>query len=116
MADTIVMRCEVNDPGSHTAVLETLRWTAKRPVLVIVDEAQTLDGLESEPLTPDETLALTLDEPAEEAAKRGGMAATVSVLRRAARLSETEEARARRLATAAHAAWKTSSPPGCWTR
>lgn len=110
MADTIVMRCEVNDPGSYIAVLETLRWTAKRPVLVIVDEAQTLDGFESEPVTPDETLALTLDDQAAEAAKHGGMAATVSVLRQAARLSESEEARARRLAAAAHAAWKTGDP------
>ncbi|MFB9909412.1 helix-turn-helix transcriptional regulator [Allokutzneria oryzae] len=56
--------------------------------------------------TADETLAAELEADAADAGSRGGVGAAVSVLAEAARLSGTAEARSRRLAAAAHAAWK----------
>ncbi|MDX3224287.1 AAA family ATPase [Streptomyces sp. ME19-01-6] len=55
---------------------------------------------------PDEAVAAALEGGADEIADRGGLSAVASVLSRAADLSPTAAARARRLAAAAHAAWK----------
>ncbi|KAK1179179.1 AAA family ATPase [Streptomyces sp. NBS 14/10] len=55
---------------------------------------------------PDEDIAAALERGADEIADRGGLSAVASVLSRAADLSTTGGARARRLAAAAHAAWK----------
>ncbi|GIG67411.1 transcriptional regulator [Phytomonospora endophytica] len=55
---------------------------------------------------PDESLAAALERDARAATGRGGMAATTSALLHAARLSARPADRARRVAQAAHAAWK----------
>ncbi|MFE6775735.1 AAA family ATPase [Streptomyces sp. NPDC057702] len=55
---------------------------------------------------PDEELASALELRATELAARGGLAAVAAALRCAAELSENPEGRLRRLAEAAHAAWK----------
>lgn len=55
---------------------------------------------------PDENLAAALERDARAATGRGGMAATTSALLHAARLSARPGDRARRIAQAAHAAWK----------
>ncbi|MFT2014824.1 AAA family ATPase [Streptomyces sp. 796.1] len=55
---------------------------------------------------PDEALAAALERDAGEFAARGGLAAVAAALARAAELSQTPQGRERRLAEAAHAAWK----------
>ncbi|GLZ75995.1 hypothetical protein Afil01_08020 [Actinorhabdospora filicis] len=55
---------------------------------------------------PDARLADGLERDAKDAAGRGGLAAAVSALLHAARLSVSPGDRARRTASAAHAAWK----------
>jgi DNA-binding CsgD family transcriptional regulator len=59
---------------------------------------------------PDESLAKRLEHEAERLTDRGGVAAVAAILRRAAALSEDAEARTRRLAGAAYAAWKSGRP------
>ncbi|MFF5715616.1 AAA family ATPase [Streptomyces buecherae] len=55
---------------------------------------------------PDEKVAAALERGAGELAERGGLAAVAAALSRAADLSESPQGRLRRLAEAAHAAWK----------
>ncbi|MFI2028937.1 helix-turn-helix transcriptional regulator [Streptomyces buecherae] len=55
---------------------------------------------------PDEEVAAALEQGAGELAERGGLAAVAAALSRAADLSESPQGRLRRLAEAAHAAWK----------
>ncbi|MEQ0564825.1 LuxR C-terminal-related transcriptional regulator [Amycolatopsis sp. NEAU-NG30] len=59
---------------------------------------------------PDESLAKRLEHEAERLTDRGGVAAVAAILRRAAALSEDAQARTRRLAGAAYAAWKSGRP------
>ncbi|MFI5679212.1 helix-turn-helix transcriptional regulator [Streptomyces cellulosae] len=59
---------------------------------------------------PDEELAAALERAADSIAGRGGLAAAASVLARAADLGTDPWARTRRLAAAAHAAWKSGHP------
>ncbi|MFC0062992.1 AAA family ATPase [Umezawaea endophytica] len=59
---------------------------------------------------PDERLAEAVERGADEARRRGGEAAAVAVLRRAARLSETVDGRRRRLVTAAFVALDSGQP------
>ncbi|MFZ3570641.1 AAA family ATPase [Streptomyces sp. BH097] len=59
---------------------------------------------------PDAELASALESAADEINGRGGLAATATVLTRAADLSTDPEATTRRLAAAAHAAWKSGHP------
>jgi DNA-binding CsgD family transcriptional regulator len=58
---------------------------------------------------PDESIAAELEHIAEAVALRGGLAASASLLERAARLSADEGRRARRLVAAAGAAWRSGS-------
>ncbi|HEX6342061.1 ATP-binding protein [Umezawaea sp.] len=59
---------------------------------------------------PDERLAEAVERGADEARRRGGEAAAVAVLRRAARLSGTADGRRRRLVTAAFVALDSGQP------
>ncbi|MFD0491948.1 putative ATPase [Saccharopolyspora erythraea NRRL 2338] len=59
---------------------------------------------------PDEELATALERSADTAERRGGSAAVVSVLQRAAKLSTDPEGRTRRTASAAYAAWQSGQP------
>ncbi|WP_086824693.1 LuxR C-terminal-related transcriptional regulator [Allokutzneria sp. NRRL B-24872] len=58
----------------------------------------------------DEALAAELEADAAACTARGGLAASISVLTEAARLSGTQPARQRRRAAASYAAWKSGHP------
>jgi DNA-binding CsgD family transcriptional regulator len=59
---------------------------------------------------PDDVLASDLEQDADRASRRGGIASAMSTLLESARLSSGESDRERRLAAAAHAAWKSGQP------
>lgn len=59
---------------------------------------------------PDHVLAADLEQDADNASRRGGIASAMPALLESARLSHDEPDRRRRLAAAAHAAWKSASP------
>lgn len=61
-------------------------------------------------LYPDDEIADELEESAERAKSRGGHAAAFLALRRAAELTTSDERRARRLVSAARAAWDAGLP------
>jgi hypothetical protein len=59
---------------------------------------------------PDHVLAADLEQDADNASRRGGIASAIPALLESARLSHDEPDRRRRLAAAAHAAWKSGRP------
>jgi DNA-binding CsgD family transcriptional regulator len=61
-------------------------------------------------LAPDDQVADELERTAQRARSRSGHAAAYSALRRAAELTSSDERRARRLASAARAAWNAGRP------